>query len=368
MRSAKSEDIPYSEYIELKFEVPECQRAKNNQQIDLIYESFLEELYKYKAIFMANPIIIGVLKNTYLIIDGQHRHAAINKLHEDVDDDITFDIPVRYHYVSTWDEIHQLYEKINKNTLVPLMSKDNMTNIISVAVVTQLDDKYKGLMVAPDNNNGKLIRRPKINQVIFTNSLQIIIKELNLASESSIIAEFDKLYAKYSTYENLPAKFGLNKNTVEKYVAMKFILPLFRTTTHDDIEMYTWVNDILKMNSEAGAECKAEPETTKFSICDKKYRTTAAGKEEMQQWWMTYYGNVMQGKCICCGINEVSFVCRTYEISHVVSKANGGTNELSNLRPLCRVCNNSMRTMNADEYISKYYAHNYHKVFIDALL
>jgi hypothetical protein len=52
--------------------------------------------------------------------------------------------------------------------------------------------------------------------------------------------------------------------------------------------------------------------------------------------------------CTCCEktpIKNTEFHC-----GHVIAEANGGTLDITNLRPICAGCNLSMATQNMDEF------------------
>ena len=59
------------------------------------------------------------------------------------------------------------------------------------------------------------------------------------------------------------------------------------------------------------------------------------------------------GKCYCCSceINSKKFDC-----GHIISVANGGTNVIDNLKPICSTCNKSMGTKNMEEFRKEYFA------------
>jgi hypothetical protein len=69
--------------------------------------------------------------------------------------------------------------------------------------------------------------------------------------------------------------------------------------------------------------------------------------------WNTYIGqHISQHRCLCC---KKTIIDNTqFEVGHVISEKDGGTLEMSNLRPICMVCNRSMGTENMIEYIKKY--------------
>ena len=69
--------------------------------------------------------------------------------------------------------------------------------------------------------------------------------------------------------------------------------------------------------------------------------------------WNTYIGDdIMKHKCFCC--KRTTIKINDFEAGHILSEFNGGTNEISNFRPICRSCNLSMGTTHMEEYIKKY--------------
>jgi hypothetical protein len=69
--------------------------------------------------------------------------------------------------------------------------------------------------------------------------------------------------------------------------------------------------------------------------------------------WTKYIGQeIIRHKCLCC--KTVTIENTFFECGHVISERDGGTLEISNLRPICGECNRSMGTMNMIEYIKTY--------------
>ena len=74
-------------------------------------------------------------------------------------------------------------------------------------------------------------------------------------------------------------------------------------------------------------------------------------KRIREDLWKGEFGDSITGKCFCCK----SPVKNTeFEAGHVISKALGGTNNLSNLRVLCKICNSDMGTCNMYDYIKRF--------------
>jgi 5-methylcytosine-specific restriction endonuclease McrA len=69
--------------------------------------------------------------------------------------------------------------------------------------------------------------------------------------------------------------------------------------------------------------------------------------------WDTYIGNdIIKHKCLCC---KKTTICNTeFHCGHVIAENKGGTQEITNLRPICAACNLSMGTMNIIEYVTTF--------------
>ena len=68
--------------------------------------------------------------------------------------------------------------------------------------------------------------------------------------------------------------------------------------------------------------------------------------------WKKYFNESNVGKCCSCKLENISSA--NFDCGHIISEHNGGLVTLNNLKPICRLCNSSMSTMNMDEFIKKY--------------
>ena len=69
--------------------------------------------------------------------------------------------------------------------------------------------------------------------------------------------------------------------------------------------------------------------------------------------WDRYFGDRLRGKCLCCGVQEITR--DDCEMCHIISVAEGGETNVNNLKPGCKDCNRSMGTMNFDQYKKEYH-------------
>lgn len=77
------------------------------------------------------------------------------------------------------------------------------------------------------------------------------------------------------------------------------------------------------------------------------------GKSMKIAVWDRYFGDKLRGKCLCCGVQEITR--DDCEMCHIISVADGGETTVNNLKPGCKDCNRSMGTMNFDDYKREYH-------------
>ena len=69
--------------------------------------------------------------------------------------------------------------------------------------------------------------------------------------------------------------------------------------------------------------------------------------------WNHYIGeDINKHRCLCC--KKVLITNRKFEVGHVISVKDGGTDEINNLRPICSPCNHSMGSKNMIEFVKTY--------------
>jgi 5-methylcytosine-specific restriction endonuclease McrA len=77
----------------------------------------------------------------------------------------------------------------------------------------------------------------------------------------------------------------------------------------------------------------------------------AIAKNLRDNVWLQYMGPFFSGKCLCCGINPITFT--QFHCGHVLSVNDGGENTIQNLRPICQSCNTTMGSINMLDFIKK---------------
>jgi len=67
--------------------------------------------------------------------------------------------------------------------------------------------------------------------------------------------------------------------------------------------------------------------------------------------WTKYFGNVFKHHCYCYK-TIVLEVLGAWHRAHVIAKSKGGSDHISNLRPICAGCNHEMSTSNMNDFMA----------------
>ena len=95
------------------------------------------------------------------------------------------------------------------------------------------------------------------------------------------------------------------------------------------------------------------PNSSNITNKNKTKKRKSIPKAVKESVWKKYVSkNELEGSCfIGCG-NAIQI--NNFELGHVVAVANGGKDTITNLRPICSLCNKSMGTTNLDDFISTF--------------
>jgi len=72
--------------------------------------------------------------------------------------------------------------------------------------------------------------------------------------------------------------------------------------------------------------------------------------------WKKYMRAKTEGKCYCCRIEPISVF--NFEVGHNKAKSKQGSDDIDNLRPICKGCNSSMKTQSIESFRAKHFASN----------
>lgn len=258
-------------------------------------------------------------KGQMYCIDGQHRYDALKKLYNN---DRLFDwtIDIEITECANESEMIELFRIINMNKPVPEFLKTaNETTIDLINGIRSYIKRVYGCYVKSSTKP----QRPNINLDVF----------------------LDEMIKKYP---------------LSQFKTLEIFMEWFETQNenqHAFLESMTQLEAIKKNLASIDLGTKTRSGKKFYLGC--YWLDTVQNRVSAQtrhKCWRAFYSMVPDGDkspegdvmCPCCESALINQGC--FEAGHIVSFKNGGSDEISNLRPVCSVCNKSMGIMNMDEY------------------
>jgi hypothetical protein len=327
INNKKIVSIKIKDFIKEKIIIPNEQRLCDKAKIKEISE-YQNSIYKktgdYNYLGLINIHCFN--KNNYLV-DGQHRYFSLSRL---LNKDRYINIELVK--VDSYEELVENYKIINKNTELPEFP-DNIDKTIPEEVSMYFFNKYNVW------SNAKRPKRPNLNKNNFQEAVGILVEKSKEKSVEKIINLIEKKNSELKSKKFIEFR-GVSKMSNPDVIENKCKLTecYLGMYTYESEYGYQWIRDILNKKE------------------SKIYKKENIPKKIKEDVWKKYVGNVMEGYCYCCRDNKI--LATSYSCGHVKSEYDGGRIEIKNLRPICKSCNSSMRTINMRDYIEKYYKQN----------
>lgn len=313
--------------------LPEYQRILDNdskQRIEEMVTDQCEYYSKNKMVCFPGVIHIArVPKNKYELIDGQHRFFAMKELYQKIK--VDFKVGIHKWTLGTKNDIRQLMQVVN-----------NQKSLMCYELMCDADDKKKidALRKYIEEHyslfmsKSKLPQRPNINYDAMIERLlnEDTLTRFNLLTNNQLIGFFE------THNKLLKEKWKHSKD--KRYSA-----PLMKCTEHDffigmDRE-YAFLHDDVQINITLVK--------TNIYVHGRKNIPSSV---RMSVWDNNIPGNVRVGNCYVCS-SEIKF--ENFHCGHIVSVKDNGTNNITNMKPICVPCNTSMGAKNMDEFKREYY-------------
>ena len=333
-----------SELLSLNIEKPDIQRIIDLDKVDEIIKFQLEfkrnnGFFNFSA---SGPINVHIWNKQSFLIDGQHRYAALDRLHNKLGHDI--ESYVNFVTVNTQEELEFNYKMINMNTPLPDFSEFPLIDKkIPETVATDFKLKYPEIWSKTTRS-----RRPHIFWNHFQETLAYICSEIpDITSEKELTKIVQDYNDKLKRWPQANFK-GINDKMYKKAKKCGLFLGLDKYKNSEDYR-YDWARKIVE--EQTGRTIR------KKTIANKKKNIPKKLKADL---WNKYIGkNKGESICIVCRNTNISMM--DFHAAHIKSEANGGNVEIDNLLPICTQCNLSMAKQNMDDYIKKHYPKNYNK-------
>ena len=326
----------------LHVEKPEIQRIIDTQKVDDIVDYQLR-FYKEKKFFnfsASNLINIHIWNDKHLLVDGQHRLQAIERLYDKYSHVIEF--YVLFVKVNSKEELEENYNMINKNTPLPDFSNfQSINKSIPENVSIEFQLKYPTIW-----SKTSRARRPHLYFNFFQESLAFICNELNVVDTKYLLKIITQYNDKLKGWHQ--SSFSkINESMYRKANETGMYLGLFQHY-HAESYGYVWARKIVEEQS--GKIIKNKKKISKKSIPKKIKADT----------WDKYIGPEKgEAPCLCCRSTIIN--SKNFEAGHIISEKQGGVIKVENIVPICSACNKSMGIRNMGEFIKEHYPDNYEK-------
>jgi len=312
-------NIPVSCLLKYDIIFPGIQRELMEDHVDEIVR-FQQQYYEKNGFYVfPNCLQFCSLKGQMYCIDGQHRYNAIKKLYSN---DRLFDwtIDIEITECASQNEMIELFRIINMNKPVPEFLKT--ADETKVDLINGIRDYIKRAYPGYVKSTAKP-QRPNINVDIFMNEM---IKRYPL-DQFKTLEEFIEWFESQNEtqrefLENMRHLEAVSKNLASIEMGTK---------TRSGKRFYLGCYWLDTVQNRVSAQTRHK--------CWRAFYSQIPDSEKTPE------GDVM---CPCCDfhfINQGSF-----EAGHIRSFKNGGSDDISNLRPVCSACNKSMGIMDMDEY------------------
>jgi len=183
----------------------------------------------------------------------------------------------------------------------------------------------------------------KTNNVEPASSSNTFISELELMKK-----KLDNQIEKEKEKERVVEKERLEKIKLEKET-----LKLEQERLKAEKEKEKANRKLLIAQAAPAQTASAAQATTSDEDQEKKKKKQTIPKSVKTHVWDLYIGkHINEHRCLCC--KKAYIQITNFDTGHVISEKDGGTHEISNLRPICAVCNHSMGSENMIDFVKRY--------------
>ena len=331
--------ISIDKLVSIPILVPEMQRDVNEERVDEIVQYQLDFFSQHGSFCYLSDIILVKIDGSFMLIDGHHRYKSMKRIYL-----TNVSYPVTVTIIESL-AISDIFELINKAEPVPEYIMKTTLDMKKRHVLENFSKDFCKIY-KPYISKAKTPRRPNFDLDTFRKNLldSVAFSSLNTVQElMSYIS-----YINVNKWKDMDPKNS--KLSVDKSLKHFDVSPLFLTNDVDNvwIRNSSWVDEFRK-NVGGYSDNKT---TDALKLKKSPMKRKPFPKVIRTQVWKSYFPeNTIIGKCMCCQ-QEIHY--DRFEIGHIVSVCNGGTNTLENLLPICGACNRSCGGKNLMDFAKEY--------------
>lgn len=326
-----------------------------SEQIEIDKDKVVEiyNCYKKNSSFFLSKIVITIGrlthddKNTYFLIDGQHRMKAIKKLIKN--DNINDDIVISFQNLKSNTDITSLFMELNKDSEKNLyIVQKEMKDVMKLIELKRLmSNKWAGcyaekkLEISPFYTLTEFVEMLGKNN--FFNKYYKKLDSKNIECEKSG-EQYDKLITKIS---------GDIINVIDAH-HKKFFSQIGYLENTNSPSKFT-PTEIKMINNKKNMMFSKHNNFISHLCMDHdpyhEYKSSRHTKSQRNKSWEKNNGGKTEHKCPVFRCDEILYkdIPFGFHLGHKKSLSNKGTND-DNFIPVCASCKSAMNTTNFDDY------------------
>ena len=350
--------VTLTELIELPLDCPNIQRDLNIDNVEQIIH-FQKKYFLERSSFLFIgdlQVAIDIDTNILYLIDGQHRYSAIKQLCEIMPD---YFISINFIKISSINSIYPTLEDafilLNKYTPIPRYILDCMeTNNLHYREIIDNFKHFVKKYYKSYLSNAKAPRCPNISldrmcDKIMDDSIIIF----QYVSSGKELYDYMNFINKNIWVVKDTEKKGQKKG--ESYSAyLQYYLTGNDDWTTSKVLLTQFKEESANVDNTNTDNANVDPANVDPANVAKKNDRITIPQKVRHDVWENFFGkDYNEHNCPICNLTLISII--KFEVGHIVSLANGGDNNIENLKPICEKCNRSMGVKNMEEYKKKYY-------------
>lgn len=334
----------------IRFTIPQIQRTIDEDHINNMYEKESKFWEANHRLSILQTITVCSCDGKFYVLDGQHRIKMFDKMIKTGYNIGNEKLNIVLDNANTMKELLDKYRDINSNKPIsPIELTEDWEKYgkyISESMMKMYPSYIQML------NGRSCVRLPKISYESLKDALQhrsIILKEMDpkvvlekIEYINSKLGKIRKLVIDHDTDEKMNKCENLKKRANEKVLYLRIMgddhsyLDLAIKMIKDGLKTIEDCGDIKLINFIPDRRNQGLPKGLRISVWNKR-------------------NDPLKDQALC-------FVCEQkinkddYECGHIVSKKLGGSDNIDNLEPICKMCNVSMGIQNLLNYKQMYYS------------
>ncbi|PNH08369.1 hypothetical protein TSOC_005130 [Tetrabaena socialis] len=327
--------------VEFNVQVPELQRSVDDERVQTIVEFQRAHREKHGAfLFIGDVALLAAgAQGRYWIVDGQHRLAAARSLVHELSEQ---PVSVLIVTVSASLTLKDVFTLVNKSVPVPEWIVQGTISAIHKCAITDvqsiLKKRYRPFWSTATNP-----RRPNVSMSALAAALATGARRCPDAfpiTALELAAFVD--HANTRLHELHPATHA-TLAALDKVRQAPTVMPLFLSNDATFEWVLEWLPSFcIKVPPQPPQQTRSNPQA------EEKASRRPLPRASRCAVWNRFFGEwAGVGACYCC---RREITQQNYECGHILAACKGGSDAISNLRPICTTCNRSMGSRHMDEF------------------